>query len=52
MTEAECHSLQVLDSFLHIGSVEAVRQTPEGAIEVYRSSESLAGRCPDGDACR
>ena len=52
VTEAEMHSSHVLDSFLQIGSVEAVRHTPDGKIEVYRSSENLAGKCPDGDACR
>ena len=52
MTEEERHSVHVLGSFLDVGSVESVRHTPEGAIEVYRSSENLAGRCPDGDACR
>ena len=35
------HSSHVLDSFLQIGSVEAVRRTPDGKIEVYRSSENL-----------
>ena len=52
MTEEERHSVHVLGSFLDVGSVESVRHTPEGAIEVYRSSENLAGKCPDGDACR
>ena len=41
VTEAEMHSSHVLDSFLQIGSVEAVRHTPDGKIEVYRSSENL-----------
>ena len=41
VTEAEMHSSHVLDSFLQIGSVEAVRRTPDGKIEVYRSSENL-----------
>ena len=42
VTEAEMHSSHVLDSFLQIGSVEAVRRTPDGKIERDLRSESAS----------
>ena len=42
VTEEERHSGHVLGSFLHVGSVEAVRHTPEGAIEVHSCQMAIA----------